>query len=677
MFKKKLSFLLILACVLNCLFFMMPSHAATTIEVWHDPGAGHQYVGTTSEIIQDAIDVAGINDTIYIHEGEYEMLAPINLKSNIIIQGEGINKTILFGADGVCDGVDGAYLSCVGTADNKKQNVDISGITFKTAALSSNEGGDADRYRYCIFVKYCTDVRVHNCHSAKYIYLDFFRAEHSDNLKMYDCHIVTGHCAAYLSKCKHCEVYNNRILTYVNAGIRGYDSPKDDQGHHNLYHHNTIWCESGGQAGFEFQLNCDGTDIYKNIIYDFNNATDYWCVVQDWVDSTTGTLTVSDNVWWNSRGGIEIGDNGTNKNQDGTSGIRNVEYWVDRESRGPEDYGSDLEDLEFPEPNPWWSGINFTSQQNLGTGNTGTAVNIEFDLIPLSSTTARYVGYADSSVSIDSYSDMAMILKMNSGYFYARNGGSYAKSANVAYSNNTSYHIRILANMTAKTYDVFITPSGGSQTQIANDYAFTTGAPTTDDVGKLCLNSDTTADDFMIENHTVITGAYSQVTFNPSADSYVRGGSYASCNFGTCSDLTVKYDTSSTNDWYRKSYLKFNYSSLSASSVKSARLRVYLSATDGDASLIKVYGNSTESWTETGITWNNAPAASTYIESVHVPGTIGRWCEIDVTGYVNSNMSDKIISLELINEGPFTDGNKASFDSREASSNKPQLIITP
>jgi len=672
MFKRKLSFLLIMVCILNSLLFLAPSYAAVTIHVGQKPGMGYNYVGTTSAVIQQAVTAAGTNDTIYIHEGEYEMLAPINLKSNIIIQGEGINKTILHGADGVCDGTDGAYLSCVGVSDtNKLQNIDISGITFKSDSLNrSGENGDADRYRYCIFVKYCTDVRVHNCHSAKYIYNDFFRAEHSDNLKMYDCHVVTGHCAAYLSYCKHCEVYNNRILTYINAGIRGYSTPKDDQGHHNLYHHNTIWCEKGGQAGFEFQMNCDGTDIYSNIIYDFNNATDYWCVVQDWADSTTGTLTVSDNVWWNSRGGIEKGDNGTNRNQT-TGGIQDVTYWKNQ------GYGSNLADLAFPEPNPWWSGINFTSQQNLGTGNTGTAVNLEFDLIPLSSTTARYVGYADSSVTIDSYSDMAMILKMYSGYFYAMNGSSYAKSANVTYSTNTSYHIRILANMSAKTYDVFITPSGGSQTQIANDYAFTTGAPTTDDVGKVCLNSDTTSDDFMIENHTVITGASSQVTFNPSADSYVRGGSEASCNFGTCTDLTVKYDTDSSNTYYRKSYLKFNYSSLSGSTVSNARLRVYLSATDGDASLVKVYGNSTESWTETGITWNNAPAASTYIANVHVPDTAGRWCEIDVTGYVNSNMSDKLISLELINEGPFTDGNKASFNSREASSNKPQLVITP
>lgn len=669
MFKRKLSFLLIMACILNSLLFMAPTHAATTIHVGQKPEYA-PYNGTTSAVIQQAVTAAQPYDTVHIHAGTYEMIAPINLKSNINIVGDGINQTILFGADGVCDGVDGAYLSCVGTADNKKQNVDISGITFKTAALSSNEGGDADRYRYCIFAKYCTDIRVHNCHSAKYIYLDFFRAEHSEDLKLYDCHIVTGHCGAYLSKCNHCEVYNNRILTYVDAGIRGYDSPKDDQGNHNLYHHNTIWCEKGGQAGFEFQLNCDGTDIYRNIIYDFNNATDYWCVVQDWADSTTGTVTVSDNVWWDCSGGIEIGDNGTNLNQT-TGGNQDVTYWKNQ------GYGSNLADLAFPEPNPWWSGINFTSQQNLGTGNTGTAVNIEFDLVPLLSNTSGYVGYADSSTTIDSYNDMAMILRMYSGSFYVRNGGSYTRSAIVPYSMNTSYHIRILANMTAKTYDVFITPSGGSQTQIANDYAFRSDAPATDDVGKLCLNSDTTADDFMIENHTVIADAYSQATFNPTADAYVKGGTDAECNYGNCPELLVKYDTNSSNYWYRKSYLKFNYSSLSGSSVSNARLRVYLSATDGDASLIKVYGNSTESWTETGIKWSNAPAASTYIASVHVPYTAGRWCEIDVTGYVNSNMSDKLISLELINEGPFTDGNKATFNSKEASSNKPQLIITP
>jgi unsaturated chondroitin disaccharide hydrolase len=100
---------------------------------------------------------------------------------------------------------------------------------------------------------------------------------------------------------------------------------------------------------------------------------------------------------------------------------------------------------------------------------------------------------------------MAMILCLEADkYFYARNGGSYAKDANVAFSANNTYHVKIVASMTAKTYSVYVTPSGGSQVQIASNYAFRTGSPLTDDVGKVCLNSATTNNnDFKVTNHIV------------------------------------------------------------------------------------------------------------------------------------------------------------------------------
>ncbi|NLY18660.1 MAG: DNRLRE domain-containing protein [Clostridiaceae bacterium] len=308
--------------------------------------------------------------------------------------------------------------------------------------------------------------------------------------------------------------------------------------------------------------------------------------------------------------------------------------------------------------------------------NTGTNVTVEFDVTPLYSNTSGIIGYADSSTTINSFSSMPIIVSMDADkYFYARNGGSYAKDANVSFSANNTYHVKIVANMQAKTYDVFVTPNGGSTVQIANDYAFRTGAPKTDDIGKVCLNSATTNNnDFKVTNHKVTTGASMPVTFNPVADAFVRGGSYANSNYGTSTTLEVKVDNN--NSYVRKSYLKFNYGSISGSSVQSAKLRVYVSSFEGDASTIKLYGNSVENWSESSITWNNAPAASTYIESIYVSAA-GQWYEIDVTNYVNSNMSDKTVSFVLLNDGTYTAGNRTFFSSREASDNKPKLVIIP
>jgi hypothetical protein len=160
--------------------------------------------------------------------------------------------------------------------------------------------------------------------------------------------------------------------------------------------------------------------------------------------------------------------------------------------------------------------------------------------------------------------------------------------------------------------------------------------------------------------------------FQPSADAYVRDGSYAGTNYGSDSVMFVKSDASGYN---RKAYVKFNYSSLSGSSVSSAKLRVFINSVNtSPLRTIKVYGTD-ESWTETGITWNNAPAGATYLGSMDVENTSGIWKEFDVTGYVNSNMSDHQVSFLLVNEGTASSTNDVQFNTKEASASQPQLVV--
>ena len=168
-------------------------------------------------------------------------------------------------------------------------------------------------------------------------------------------------------------------------------------------------------------------------------------------------------------------------------------------------------------------------------------------------------------------------------------------------------------------------------------------------------------------------GSPTQTTYYPSADAYVRDGTYASTNYGTQIDLQVKSDATS---YARKAYLTYNFSGFSGSSTTSAKLRVNVVNAGTDASrTIKLYGTTDENWTESGIIWNNAPAGSTYITSVNMSNTTGVWYEMDVTSYVNSHMTDKIVSFLLINEGAFASQGYISFNSKEAASNKPELTI--
>lgn len=164
------------------------------------------------------------------------------------------------------------------------------------------------------------------------------------------------------------------------------------------------------------------------------------------------------------------------------------------------------------------------------------------------------------------------------------------------------------------------------------------------------------------------------VSYEPIADSYVRDGAYAGTNYGTEATMMVKADASG---YARKSYVKFNYGTFGGSSAASAKVKVYVPAVNTDASrTVKLYGTADESWSETGITWNNAPAGTTLIGSVVIGNTVGTWYEFDVTSYINSQMSDKLVSFLLVKEGAASSKGDVSFNTKEAASNKPQLVLT-
>lgn len=325
-----------------------------------------------------------------------------------------------------------------------------------------------------------------------------------------------------------------------------------------------------------------------------------------------------------------------------------------------------------PVPVVWYSNSDFTAVYDLGSENDG-AVTTEFDVTPLADGIDGVMGYADTSTTVSGYTDLAMIIRMNtSGYFDARNGSGYASLTAVPYHANTKYHVKMIADMFAKTYDVYVTPEGGSEVKIAENYHFRSDAPDTDDVGKLCLKDNgSTSELYKVENHSINAVVPVIHIVNPTADAFVRDGSYADENYGYNSYMTVKSDGTGYN---RKAYAKFDFSAFNGVLAESAKVRLYVQSVNTDPSrTVKIYGTNDESWIESGITWNNAPSSSTYITSIDVTG-IG-WYEIDVTSYVNSSMDDKVVSFMFVNEGAVSSKGDFSFSTKEAGSNKPELVI--
>jgi len=150
----------------------------------------------------------------------------------------------------------------------------------------------------------------------------------------------------------------------------------------------------------------------------------------------------------------------------------------------------------------WNSAASFSAIFELGTGNTGV-VEVNFDVTPHINYLDGVIGYADSSVEITAYRDMAMTVRMNSiGRFDVRNGGGYDAEMDVIYTANSTYHVRMISDLDAGTYDVWVTPQGGTEIQIAKGYIFRSDAALTDDLGKVCLIDS--IGEFRVENHTVI-----------------------------------------------------------------------------------------------------------------------------------------------------------------------------
>lgn len=160
-------------------------------------------------------------------------------------------------------------------------------------------------------------------------------------------------------------------------------------------------------------------------------------------------------------------------------------------------------------------------------------------------------------------------------------------------------------------------------------------------------------------------------------DAYVRDGAYANTNYGTTTDLVIKKNLYDNNGYNRKSYVTFDFSSYTKASIPSALLKLYITDVNEDLSrTVKIYGVSDETSTETGITWNNAPAGNSYITSLNVANTDkGKWITVDVTNYVKNHLSDKKVTFLLVNEGTGSDKNNMSFASREYSGYAPKLEL--
>jgi hypothetical protein len=168
-------------------------------------------------------------------------------------------------------------------------------------------------------------------------------------------------------------------------------------------------------------------------------------------------------------------------------------------------------------------------------------------------------------------------------------------------------------------------------------------------------------------------GTGGKLTLTPTADTYVRDGTTSAQNFGTAGVLAVKANPQVGLN--RHIFLKFDLSGVTSASSATLRLFGNFTASSG-TSPVTVHAEDNDSWTETGLTWDNQPAAGSTVVTVPV-GLSAKYWEWDLTSFVQNQIAtgQNNMSLELQNDSTTSD--PANFNSREASSNKPQLVVQP
>ena len=153
------------------------------------------------------------------------------------------------------------------------------------------------------------------------------------------------------------------------------------------------------------------------------------------------------------------------------------------------------------------------------------------------------------------------------------------------------------------------------------------------------------------------------------ADSYVRLGTFGNTNYGSSNELRVKFGNNPS--YIRRSYLKFDLST--AGTVGSAILRIYGSNVQNTISgSITAHGVTDDSWTELGLTANNAPSIpSAILAGATFDATLG-YRDFDITAFIESQRNaDGTASIALQS----TVDAVYSLSSRETAQ-PPELVIT-
>ncbi len=324
---------------------------------------------------------------------------------------------------------------------------------------------------------------------------------------------------------------------------------------------------------------------------------------------------------------------------------------------------------DVPPPVSCTSSVSWQNQSI--AAQTGTFV-AQFDVVPGGANMNGVVGLSNGPAA--SYANLAAIVQFNpDGTLKARNGSAYAAANVIPYQASVSYRVRLEVNVATRTYNAYVTPAGGTQVTLGSNYAFRTEQNGVTQLTNYAYTTESCA--LTVSNFSLPgPGTGTPSVIGPVADAVVYSKT-PDANGGTENPM---YILSKASD-YRAVYMRFNLSAVSGP-VTNAKLRVYTQEWNGGTATdvkVGVKFVSNDTWTETGITWNNQPATGEVL-SAGVSEVNNGYIEFDLTPKVQTELAgDKNISLYLYVTNGWADpwDMRTNLTAREGT-HKPQLSIT-
>jgi hypothetical protein len=174
---------------------------------------------------------------------------------------------------------------------------------------------------------------------------------------------------------------------------------------------------------------------------------------------------------------------------------------------------------------------------------------------------------------------------------------------------------------------------------------------------------------FLLPVVVITNPLFSQEILHPTEDAFVRGGDYANDNYGNDEKLIVKQGN--VEDFFRMAFLKFDLSAINSENLDSVILRLFVN--DFSAPMRIHVFEAENTWTESNITWNNAPAYGRVIDAFNIESA-GLFREINLTSSLLKNLiQNSEYSLVLYDIDAFNQ--QTIFNSRDSEQNKPELVI--